>query len=244
MASISANWEENNRTLRCSAQGGRQGDQRGAVLQQTAIVIVDPQSIFRLGMTTCLEALAIVDEVTGAESVAEAWERPELAQAGLAIVDAAAEGARTFVREVRLTYGVPSLVAGSEWSVEDITAVVEAGAVGVLAKETLTPETLEANVRAALHGTSVLPSELMSRMLAPPDPDADTPAIALNGGQLSAREQQVLSLIAEGHATREVAAKLSYSERTIKNVLHDVATKLGARSRSQAVAHAVRSGLI
>ena len=54
----------------------------------------------------------------------------------------------------------------------------------------------------------------------------------------------MLSLIAAGHPTREVAQALSYSERTVKNVLHDVVTKLNARSRSQAVAFAVREGLI
>ena len=43
---------------------------------------------------------------------------------------------------------------------------------------------------------------------------------------------------------REVAQELCYSERTVKNVLHDVVTKLNARSRSQAVAFAVREGLI
>ena len=62
--------------------------------------------------------------------------------------------------------------------------------------------------------------------------------------QLTDREQQVLSLIAAGHPTREVAQELCYSERTVKNVLHDVVTKLNARSRSQAVAFAVREGLI
>jgi DNA-binding NarL/FixJ family response regulator len=54
----------------------------------------------------------------------------------------------------------------------------------------------------------------------------------------------VLTLIADGHPTREVAAQLCYSERTVKNVLHGVVTKLNARSRSQAVAYAVREGLI
>ena len=54
----------------------------------------------------------------------------------------------------------------------------------------------------------------------------------------------MLSLIAAGHPTREVAQQLCYSERTVKNVLHDVVTKLNARSRSQAVAFAVREGLI
>ena len=45
-------------------------------------------------------------------------------------------------------------------------------------------------------------------------------------------------------SSREVAVELAYSERTVKNVLHDVVTKLNARSRSQAVAFAVREGLI
>jgi DNA-binding CsgD family transcriptional regulator len=54
----------------------------------------------------------------------------------------------------------------------------------------------------------------------------------------------VLRLVAEGIPTREVALRLSYSERTIKNVIHDIATKLNARTRSQAVAEAVRAGLI
>ena len=72
---------------------------------------------------------------------------------------------------------------------------------------------------------------------------AATPAPAAPG-PLTDREQRVLTLIAAGHPTREVAQELCYSERTVKNVLHDVVIKLNARSRSQAVAHAVREGLI
>jgi DNA-binding NarL/FixJ family response regulator len=66
----------------------------------------------------------------------------------------------------------------------------------------------------------------------------------LSFSRLTERERHVLSLIAQGCATREVAERLCYSERTVKNVLHDVVTKLDARTRSQAVAHAVREGLI
>jgi len=61
---------------------------------------------------------------------------------------------------------------------------------------------------------------------------------------LSQREQRVLALLAEGHQTREIASQLCYSERTIKNVLHDIVTKLNVRSRSHAIAYAVRAGLI
>ena len=211
--------------------------------REVGVFIVDPHSIFRLGMATCLESLALVDSVTGADTVAEAWERTELTTASLVIVDADATGANMFVRDLSVDFGTPSLASASAWEIEEITAIIEAGAVGVLAKESLTPVTLEANVRAALHGAGVVPSELMARLMRGGEPAGDSASRAPSG-QLNEREQEVLRLIAEGHGTREVAAQLSYSERTIKNVLHDVATKLGARSRSHAVAHAVRAGII
>ena len=62
--------------------------------------------------------------------------------------------------------------------------------------------------------------------------------------QATSREQRVLALVAEGLPTREIGDELHYSERTVKQVLDDVVVKLGARSRSQAVARAVRQGII
>ena len=58
------------------------------------------------------------------------------------------------------------------------------------------------------------------------------------------RERDVLELLADGHSTREIAIRLAYSERTIKNILQDLTTRLHLRNRTQAVAHAVRSGWI
>ncbi len=95
------------------------------------------------------------------------------------------------------------------------------------------------SVRTAWEAEALFASDLVMELLDGIASD-DKPA----GARLTDREQQVLSLIAAGHPTREVALELSYSERTVKNVLHDVVTKLNARSRSQAVAHAVREGLI
>jgi DNA-binding NarL/FixJ family response regulator len=61
---------------------------------------------------------------------------------------------------------------------------------------------------------------------------------------LSQREVTVLRMIADGLATSEIAAELNYSERTIKNVLHNLTTRLQLRTRAQAVAYAMREGLI
>ncbi|MBS2965077.1 response regulator transcription factor [Actinocrinis puniceicyclus] len=61
---------------------------------------------------------------------------------------------------------------------------------------------------------------------------------------LTERERDVLKLIADGLSTREVAMKLSYSERTIKAVLQALTIRLNLRNRTQAVAYAVRNGWI
>jgi DNA-binding NarL/FixJ family response regulator len=116
---------------------------------------------------------------------------------------------------------------------------------GYLRKETLTQDLLQAAIQAAEGGAAVVAPDMLGAMLrgVPVEPDAGGTS-RFPGPRLSEREQRVLALIAEGHPTREVAQQLCYSERTVKNVLHDVVTKLNARSRSQAVAHAVRDGLI
>jgi DNA-binding NarL/FixJ family response regulator len=60
----------------------------------------------------------------------------------------------------------------------------------------------------------------------------------------SPRERDVLTLLADGYSTREIAQRLCYSERTIKNVLQDFNARLQLRNRTQAVAYAVRRGWI
>ena len=58
------------------------------------------------------------------------------------------------------------------------------------------------------------------------------------------RETEVLRLVAEGHDTSEIASRMCYSERTVKNVLHDLTTRLQLKNRTHAVAYAMREGLI
>jgi DNA-binding NarL/FixJ family response regulator len=137
--------------------------------------------------------------------------------------------------------GARVIVCTSVCTEDAVLACIQAGAVGFLRKDTLTPESLSDAVRAAGSGTGVVAPDLLGALLRSISPDSldGKPAARLND-----REQQVLALIADGHPTREVAERLCYSERTVKNVLHDVVTKLNARSRSQAVAYAVREGLI
>jgi DNA-binding NarL/FixJ family response regulator len=205
------------------------------------LFVVDPHTIYRRGLAACLEALPEVESVGQAGSVRAAWEDEALFATDLVLVDHAMNGGRDFLAAVGETTGARVVVCSSLVSEEAVLGALQAGAAGVLRKETLTTESLASAVRAAADGTGVVTSELLHELLDGLAPDGDEkPAAA----RLTDREQRVLSLIAAGHPTREVAQELCYSERTVKNVLHDVVTKLNARSRSQAVAHAVREGLI
>jgi DNA-binding NarL/FixJ family response regulator len=64
------------------------------------------------------------------------------------------------------------------------------------------------------------------------------------GTQLRDRELEVLRLLADGLSTLEIASRLNYSERTVKNIIHGVVSRLNLRNRTHAVAFALRNGLL
>lgn len=127
-----------------------------------------------------------------------------------------------------------------------LMAAVEAGACGILRREEARPEKLLAAVLAASAGDGSLPPDLLGRLLNQVG-RLQRQVLAPRGISLSGfteRELEVLRLLAEGQDTGEVAITLSYSERTVKKLIHDLTTRLQLRNRSHAVAYAVRQGLI
>ena len=125
-------------------------------------------------------------------------------------------------------------------------SALEAGACGLLRREEATTERLVQVVQSAAQGDGSVPPDLLGRLLnqigklqrqvlAPR-------GITMSG--LTEREIEVLRLVAEGWDTAEIAGRLSYSERTIKNIIHDITARLCLRNRTHAVAYAVREGLI
>jgi DNA-binding NarL/FixJ family response regulator len=206
------------------------------------LFVLDPHTISRRGLAACLGLMDDVDSVAHAGSVREAWEDDALFGSELVILDQSLDGGIDFIGAVREATGARVVVCTSQCDEDSVLAAIQSGAAGFLRKDTLTTEGLAAAVTAAANGAGVVTPDLLGNLLR---------TLAANGShakapvaRLTDREQQVLALIAKGHPTREVAQELCYSERTVKNVLHDVVTKLNARSRSQAVAHAVREGLI
>jgi DNA-binding NarL/FixJ family response regulator len=83
------------------------------------------------------------------------------------------------------------------------------------------------------------------RAVQPPGkPKAPTRAEAARGAELTPREHEILSLIAEGLTNREIAQRFTLSPRTVETHVERVLAKLGANSRTRAVATAMRTGLI
>jgi DNA-binding NarL/FixJ family response regulator len=203
------------------------------------LFVLDTHTIYRRGLVACLEELDEVEGVSGAESVRDAWEHPDLFSSDIVLLDPGLPGGADFVGAVREATGARVIVCSSDGGQEAVLGALKSGAVGYLRKDELTPDSLASAVKAAASGTGVVTPDLLEHLV-PKNGTVPAPVVA----KLTDREQQVLALIAAGHPTREVAQELCYSERTVKNVLHDVVTKLNARSRSQAVAFAVREGLI
>jgi DNA-binding NarL/FixJ family response regulator len=95
-------------------------------------------------------------------------------------------------------------------------------------------------VRAATSGGGSISPELLGQLLPVGRgrrPDAREP-------QLTDREYEVLRMLADGASTRGIAERLSYSERTVKNIVRNLLVKLGCKTRAHAVALAVRQGVI
>lgn len=128
----------------------------------------------------------------------------------------------------------------------ELMEAVECGVAAILWRREATPERLGRAVLAAARGDGDLPADLQGRLIAQVGrlqrSVQGMPGQAPTG--LSERESDVLRLVAEGWDTGEIAARLSYSERTVKNVLHGLTTRLQLRNRAHAVAHAVREGYI
>jgi len=116
----------------------------------------------------------------------------------------------------------------------DIVRAIEAGATGYFLKDSR-PADLFAAIRAAAAGISALSPTIATRLLGRTQKPDET---------LTAREIEVLELLARGYSNKELGRALFVSEGTVKSHLHHIYTKLRVDSRGAAIAHAVREGIV
>ncbi|WP_033284997.1 helix-turn-helix transcriptional regulator [Streptomyces sp. NRRL F-525] len=164
----------------------------------------------------------------------------------LFIADTLDETALTRLRRlVRSEGGRAVLVVGALREAE-LLDVIECGVGAIVWRGEATAQRLVQAVVAAARGDGDLPADLIGRLVEQVGTLHRSAAgrSGVHPSGLSPREVDVLRLVAEGLDTGEIASKLSYSERTVKNVMHGLTTRLHLRNRAHAVAHALREGYI
>lgn len=150
------------------------------------------------------------------------------------------------LRRFAVTTDKPVVLLTGEISDAELLTAVECRVVAVLPRAAVNNERLIRSVRAAAAGGGVLPSDLLGQLLKHVhrmQQDVLQPK-GLGTSGLTPREVEVLRLVAEGFDTTEIAGRLCYSDRTVKNVVSGLTTRLNLRNRSHAVAYAVRAGMI
>lgn len=207
-----------------------------------SLVVVDDHPVVRdglRGMFAAAPGFEVLGEASNGVDALTAVERldPDVVLMDLrmpggggvaAIAELTRRGARSKVL-VLTTYDTDS----------DTLPAIEAGATGYLLKDAPREE-LFAAVRAAADGRSVLSPAVASRLMT----RVRTPAAGPAEASLSAREREVLVLVARGTTNREIAAELFISEATVKTHLTHVFAKLGAKDRAAAVAVGYDRGIL
>ena len=173
-------------------------------------------------------------------------EEPQQATVGVVAVDEVDDDGARQIRSL-LREGCSHVVVVST-ALDDrgVLRAVESGACAILRRMEASPERLAAVLVAAQEGHGTLPPDLLGSLLSQVGKlqrNVLQPRGLLFNG-FTEREIEVLRLVAEGYDTAEVADELAYSERTVKNVLHDVTSRFNLRNRCHAVAYALRAGVI
>ncbi|MFN0070535.1 MAG: response regulator [Chloroflexota bacterium] len=201
------------------------------------LLLVDDHKVVRLGLAALFATVEEVQVVGEAGTMADALQETRTSQPDVVILDVRLpDGSGIDVcREIRSMRPETQVIMLTSHADEDaVVAAIMAGAAGYLLKQT-EPERLIDAVRSAADGNSLLDPavtrivmERMQRLGAGGEID---PLAAL-----SESERRVLPLIAEGKTNREIAAKLMFSEHTVKTYVSNILQKLNLSRRAEAAA--------
>ncbi len=202
------------------------------------VLVVDDHPLMRAALSALFETDPTTEVVGAVGSPSEALhhvvhERPDVVLMDLQF-DRAFEGARA-TREIRALPNPPAVLILTNFDTDaDIIEAIEAGAAGYLLKDAA-PEEITGAVHAAAAGQTALAPSVATRLLT----RMQQPRSAL-----SARELEVLELVASGRSNTQIARQLHLSETTVKSHLAHIYPKLGVNSRTAAVAAARERGII
>ncbi|GAA1579075.1 MULTISPECIES: response regulator transcription factor [Kribbella] len=205
------------------------------------VVVADDQQVVREGLVALL---GLIDGVQVAGAAANGVEAVDLVARGnvdVVLMDLrmpVLDGIQATARITADHPGVAVLVLTTYADDASIANALRAGARGYLTKDAGRAE-IGAALRSTAAGQSTFDPEVSKRLIAGLTPTGD----AGNDG-LTARETEVLKLIARGLSNPEIAGELFISEATVKTHINNTFAKIGARHRAEAVRYAYRKGIV
>lgn len=201
----------------------------------THVAIVDDHRLFREGLATILAAVPTIRVVAHGERPADVLDSPEAVAIDVLLLDVELDGppARTTIATLRRTRpDVAVVVLTMHRDAVLRRALLEAGAVDFVTKDTPSRELVERIVRATRAGS------------APVTFPVDLVTDARAGAPLSDRELEVLRLVAAARSNAEIAAELGLAVGTVKRHVYNVFRKLDVGTRVAAITTATRLGLL
>ena len=206
-------------------------------MERVRVVVQAADHLSMAGLTSYLVAR---DEIEVLD-----WDQRGRADVVVVAVDRISPEVLIGLRRVATDIGAPVVLVLDEVGERDVLAAVEHRVVAILPRTAATGAGVLRSVLAAASGGGVMPPSLVAELLRHVErlqrdlvsPDKSVP-------KLTPREADVLRLMADGLGTAEIADRLCYAERTIKNVFYGLTTRLNLRNRPHAVAYALRKGMI
>ncbi|MGJ9413444.1 response regulator [Aeromicrobium sp. CF4.19] len=208
------------------------------------VLLVDDQELFRRGVSMVLsadETLDLVEVDDGDKAIAAVEETPpdvvllDVRMPGRSGVEVCAT-----IKSISPSTGIIMLTASDEE--RDLYDSIKSGASGYLLKDGSTYDQVAEAVRLVAAGQSLISPSMATKLLEEFVQMSRSPAELT--GQLTARELQVLRLVARGYSNRQIAEELFISENTVKNHIRNMLEKLQMKSRMEAAMYAVRSNLL
>ncbi len=211
------------------------------------VLIADDQRVIREGLTMLVRLIAGVEVVGAAADGIEAVESAQREHPDVVVMDLRMPGIDGTEATRRIRTALPDtqvLVLTTYADDESLFPALRAGARGYLTKDA-SAEEIEVAIRALAGGSTHLHPTIQQRLIAAvlDPPSGARPRGDKSPDDLSAREAEVLRLIAAGLSNSEIATALFVSQATVKTHINHVLSKTGARDRAQAVRYAYEHGL-
>jgi two-component system, NarL family, response regulator len=198
-------------------------------------MLVDDHYLVRVGLANVLGVEPDIEVCAQAESGDEALALHRLHRPDVTVMDlrmAGTDGLTALVSIRRECPGARVIILSNYAGADEIHAALQGGATSYLPKTVGQPELLKA-IRLAARGRPYVPAEIAVRL-----------AERLPCEELTSREQQVLALVVEGASNGQIASSLGIAGGTVKNHISSIFGKLGVAQRTEAVAVAIKRGIV